>query len=112
MASRSIVGYGIDCRRPGNGYLILLDYRNRRRPLIVNQNYWLFRLNLRTLHRAACPGCQDQGYILSNAFCSRATMARRSFLDNPDKFGRLVKVNAMPVSTNSTTWTQLKSMYR
>lgn len=114
-----IAAYGVDFRRPGNGYFVLVDARGDAYPVTAGDNYWAFRLNFRTNNRAACAGCADQGIIL----WQRATFESNDGspavnVDNPDKIGNCVSVNNGPlaqcgiVPTRNTTWGQLKSIYR
>jgi hypothetical protein len=119
--TESVSAYGVDFRRPGNGYFVLLDYRTDGAPfpLAAGPNYWAWRLNFKTNNRAACAGCADAGIIL----WQRATFESNDGspalnLDFSDKLSNCVTINGDSpthcgiVPTRSTTWGQLKSLYR
>lgn len=117
--SEDISAYGVDFRRPGNGYFVLLDSRPDAIPVTAGDNYWAWRLNFRTNNRAACAGCADPGVL----YWQRATLESNDGspevrLDNTDKLTQCVTINNAPmalcpvVPAKSTTWGQLKSIYR
>lgn len=119
--TEAINAYGVDFHRPGNGYLILLDYRadGQGFPLTAGNNYWLFRLNWRTANRTACPGCADPGiFLFQRLFLEQSGADPSLNLDNPDKGGNCVSINNGPptlcgvVPVRNTSWGQLKSLYR
>jgi len=120
--TESINAYGVDFRRPGNGYLVLLDYRTAGDgvPLLgAPQNYWLFRINFRTVNRAACAGCADPGILLFQRLSLESNDGAPTInLDNADKLGTCVSVNngsvglCPVVPVRNTSWGQLKSLYR
>jgi hypothetical protein len=120
--TESVNAYGVDFRRPGNGYLVLLDYRTAGDgvPLAgAPTNYWLFRLNFRTINRAACPGCEDSGVLLFQRLSLESNDGTPTLnLDNPDKMGTCLTINGGSpslcpvVPVRNTSWGQLKSLYR
>jgi hypothetical protein len=119
--SEDVSAYGIDFRRPGNGYFVLLDSRPDPVPLSAGpaDNYWTWRLLFRTVNRAACAGCTDQGIILwQRAQLESNDGSPAVNLDNTDKLSNCVSINGGSlalcpvVPTRSTTWGQVKSLYR
>jgi hypothetical protein len=119
--SEDISAYINNFRRPGNGYLVMADTRPDPVPLTAgaNDNYWIFRLNFRTANRAACAGCASPGIILwQRASLESNDGSPAVLLDNADKMGNCVTINGASaglcpvVPTRSTTWGQVKSLYR
>jgi hypothetical protein len=119
--SESINAYGRDFRRPGNGYMVLLDYSASGLPipLVTKTNYWAFRLRLFSVNRAACAGCQDPGvFVLQRMKFESNDGSPDVLLDNSDKFGTCLTINGGSpglcpvVPTRNTTWGQVKSLYR
>jgi len=120
--TETINAFGIDFRRPGNGYFVLLDYRadGLAFPLAGSPaNYWAFRVNFKTHNRGACAGCTDQGILLFQRLSLESNDGTPVMnLDNADKGVVCTTINGGPaglcptVPARSTTWGQLKSLYR
>jgi hypothetical protein len=119
--SESINAYFRNFRRPGNGYMVLLDYSatGAALPLVMKRNYWAFRVRLFSINRASCAGCQDPGvFLLQRMKFESNDGSPDVILDNPDKFGTCLTINngspalCPVVPTRNATWGQLKSLYR
>jgi hypothetical protein len=118
-AFEGIAAYGVDFRRPGNGYFILGAARAGATPLSALVNYYAFHLALNNRNRTACVGCTEQGVIVFQKLELESNDGSpRVDLISPDKLGQCVTINNGPpplcgtVPAKTTSWHQLKSLYR
>jgi hypothetical protein len=114
-----IAAYGVDFRRPGNGYFILGDARAAATQLDPAINYYAFHLVFNNRNRTACAGCTEQGVLVfQQATLESNDGSPAVVLQNPDKAGICVTINSGPpslcgiVPAKTTSWHQLKSLYR
>jgi hypothetical protein len=114
-----IAAYGVDFRRPGNGYFILGDARASAVPLDPFINYYAFHLVFNNRNRTPCAGCTEQGVVVFQKLELESNDGSpRVDLISPDKAGQCVTINNGPpslcgiVPAKTTSWHQLKSLYR
>jgi hypothetical protein len=114
-----IAAYGVDFRRPGNGYFVLGDARGSAIPVAPGINYYAFHLTFNNRNRTTCAGCTEQGNIVFQKLTLESNdLAPPVDLVTPDKLGQCVTINNAPVANcgivpaKTTSWGQIKSLYR
>lgn len=114
-----LAAYGVDFRRPGDGYFLLVDTRDQSVPIAGGVNYWALRLSFRTLWRAQCAGCSDAGHMLwTEARLESNDGSPPVILNSSDKLTNCVAINGGSIAScgivaaRTTTWGAIKSMYR
>jgi hypothetical protein len=114
-----IAAYGVDFRRPGNGYFVLGDARGSALTLTPLINYYAFHLTFNNRNRATCAGCTEQGVIVFQKGTLESNDGAPAVdLIAADKLTQCVTINGGPtalcgiVPAKTTSWHQLKSLYR
>jgi hypothetical protein len=115
-----IAAYGVDFRRPGNGYFVLADARADATPLSAGANYYAFHLAFNNRNRTTCAGCSEPGCIIFQRLTLESNDGSLPvILESPDKMGQIVAVNLPnyfacipPDPVLPTSWTRIKALYR
>jgi hypothetical protein len=130
--------YGVDFRRPGNGYFVLADVRTMPIRLHATKNYFAMEMRFDTRNRATCAGCDEGGVLAFQKLELESNDGSpRVDLTSYDKYGQCAGLNGdfhlcycgccncpslranaeagnpcNPTPTHPSTWRMLKTLYR
>lgn len=115
----AIAAYGADFQQAGRGHFILLGARGDAVPITAGVNMWAFFLRLNNRNRALCVGCTEQKVVVWQTGRLESNDGSPAVdVSGADKLSDCVQINGAAaqlcgvVPTRSTSWGQIKSMYR
>lgn len=115
----AIAAYGADFQQAGRGHFILLGARGDAVPVTAAVNMWAFQLRFNNRNRSLCAGCAEQKVLIWQ-ICRLESNDGSPAVDvsGADKFSDCVVFSNAPIGLcpvdpiQSTSWGQIKSMFR